>query len=45
MGNISFKAGQRVVWDKGAGKFTDEKLNAKYLMKDYHNGYKLPAIA
>ena len=45
MGNISFKTGQRVVWDKAAGKFTDEKLNQKYLMKEYHNGYKLPAIA
>jgi len=45
MGNISFKTGERVVWDKAAGKFTDEKLNQKYLMKEYHNGYKLPAIA
>ena len=45
LGNISFKTGERVVWDKAAGKFTDEKLNQKYLMKEYHNGYKLPAIA
>src|SRR5439155_4030885 len=41
MGNISFRSGQRVVWDKAAGKFTDEKLNKAYMMKEYHNGYKL----
>lgn len=44
MGNISFKSGQRVVWDKSAQRFTDEKLNNQYLMKEYHNGYKLPDI-
>jgi predicted dehydrogenase len=44
MGNISFRSGQRVVWDKVAEKFTDEKLNKQYLMKEYHNGYKLPDI-
>jgi hypothetical protein len=44
MGNISFRSGQRVVWDKAAEKFTDEKLNKQYLAKEYHNGYKLPDI-
>jgi predicted dehydrogenase len=44
MGNISFLSGQRVIWNKAAGKFTDEKLNQKYLMKAYHNGYKLPVV-
>jgi predicted dehydrogenase len=42
MGNISFRSGQRLVWDKAAGKFTDEKINNAYLMKEYHNGYRLP---
>lgn len=42
MGNISFRSGQRVVWNKAAGKFTDEQLNKQYLMSPYHNGYKLP---
>jgi hypothetical protein len=32
------------VWDKAAGKLTDEKLNKQYLMKEYHNGYKLPLM-
>lgn len=44
MGNISYRSGQRVAWDKAAEKFTDEKLNRQYLMKEYHNGYKLPVI-
>ncbi|MFL5789208.1 MAG: Gfo/Idh/MocA family protein [Flavisolibacter sp.] len=44
MGNISFRSGQRVVWDKASGKFTDNNLNKAYLMKEYHNGYKLPQI-
>lgn len=44
MGNISFRSGQRVVWDKEAGKFTDEKLNREYLLKEYYNGYKLPIV-
>jgi predicted dehydrogenase len=41
MGNISFLSGQRIVWDKAAEKFTDDSLNDKYMMKEYHNGYKL----
>jgi predicted dehydrogenase len=44
MGNVSFRSGQRVVWDKSAEKFADEKLNNQYMMKEYHNGYKLPDI-
>jgi len=44
MGNISFRSGQRVIWDKVAEKFTDDKLNRQYLMKEYENGYKLPIV-
>jgi predicted dehydrogenase len=44
MGNISFRSGQRLSWDAGAGQFTDAKINAGYLMKEYHNGYRLPTI-
>lgn len=44
MGNISFRTGQKVVWDKVAGKFTDDKTNEEYLMKAYHNGYALPVL-
>jgi predicted dehydrogenase len=42
MGNISFRSGQRLVWNKD--KFTDEKINREYLMKEYNNGYKLPKL-
>jgi predicted dehydrogenase len=44
MGNASFRSGQRLTWDAKAGKFTDEKINQEYLMKEYHNGYGLPVI-
>jgi len=45
LGNISYRSGQRVVWDKAKGRLTDDKLNKEYLMAKYHNGYKLPLIA
>ena len=41
MGNISFKSGQKLLWDKTKGAFTDEAINQQYLMKEYHNGYVL----
>jgi predicted dehydrogenase len=44
IGNISFRSDQRLNWDAAAGKFTDDKINAEYLMKEYHNGYQLPVI-
>ena len=44
MGNVSFRSGQRLAWDKPTGKFTDDSINTAYLMKEYHNGYKLPVV-
>jgi predicted dehydrogenase len=44
MGNITFRSGKPVVWDKPAGKFQDDLVNAKYMMKEYHNGYSLPKV-
>ncbi len=44
MGNISFRSGERVTWDKAKGVFTNDDLNKKYLAKEYHNGYKLPQV-
>ncbi len=44
MGNIAFRSGKRVAWDKAAGRFTDETINKEYLAKTYHNGYKLPTV-
>lgn len=44
MGNISFRSGKKLLWDKAKGSFTDEAINQQYLMKEYHNGYKLPKV-
>ncbi len=44
MGNISFRTGKKLVWDKSASKFADKKINEEFLMKEYHNGYKLPNL-
>ena len=42
MGNISFKTNQKLSWDPDNNKFFDSRVNDKYLMKEYYNGYKLP---
>lgn len=44
MGNIAFKSGKKLEWDAKKENFTDGAINSKYLMKEYHNGYKLPAV-
>lgn len=44
MGNIAFKSGKKLEWDAKKESFTDGAINSKYLMKEYHNGYKLPAV-
>ncbi len=44
MGNISYRTGKKLYWDKALSKFTDDAVNAAYLMKQYHNGYHLPKI-
>ena len=44
MGNIAFRSGKRLAWDKAAGKFTDEAVNKEYLAKAYHNGYSIPRL-
>ena len=42
MGNIAYRTGQKLFWDTSKNRFTDEAVNAQYLMKEYHNGYQLP---
>jgi predicted dehydrogenase len=41
MGNIAFKTGKKIYWDKEKGEFKDGDAN-KLLAATYHNGYKLP---
>lgn len=44
MGNIAFRSGEKLYWDKQKGRFTEKSINKKYLTAAYHNGYKLPSI-
>ncbi|GGN04185.1 NADH-dependent dehydrogenase [Dyadobacter beijingensis] len=44
MGNIAYRTGKKIYWDKEKGKFTDAEAN-KLIAKEYHNGYKLPSVS
>jgi predicted dehydrogenase len=44
MGNIAYRSGKKLEWDAAKERFTDEDINKKYLMKEYHNGYHLPKV-
>ena len=42
MGNISFRANQKLSWLAKKNQFDDPKINNAYLTKEYFNGYQLP---
>jgi hypothetical protein len=44
MGNIAYRSGEKLNWDADKKRFTNEAINKKYMMKEYHNGYKLPKV-
>ncbi|HET7116330.1 MAG TPA: gfo/Idh/MocA family oxidoreductase, partial [Hanamia sp.] len=44
MGNIAYRSGKKLEWDAAKEQFTDEAVNEEYMMKEYHNGYKLPKV-
>ncbi|MBL6665797.1 MAG: Gfo/Idh/MocA family oxidoreductase [Flavobacteriaceae bacterium] len=44
MGNISFRANQKLNWSAEKNQFEDPKINKAYLAKEYFNGYQLPKI-
>lgn len=44
MGNIAYRSGKKLEWNESASEFTDKAINKQYLMKEYHNGYKLPKV-
>ncbi len=44
MGNISFRSGKKLNWDKANARFTDASVNDEYFTKVYHNGYTLPKV-
>ncbi len=43
MGNIAYRTGKKIYWDKNASKFDDVGAN-KLLTKEYQNGYALPNV-
>jgi predicted dehydrogenase len=44
MGNISFRANQRLNWSAEKNQFDDAEINNTYLTKKYYNGYQLPIL-
>jgi predicted dehydrogenase len=44
MGNIAFRSGNKLQWNDADHAFTDKNVNKQYMMKEYHNGYKLPKV-
>jgi len=44
MGNIAYRSEKKLEWDSEKERFTDEGINKKYIMKEYHNGYILPKV-
>ena len=43
MGNIAYKTGKKLFWDKQKDQFTDSEAN-KLITPTYHNNFKLPKI-
>lgn len=43
MGNIAYRVGKKIYWDKAKGRFTDEDANT-YLAAKYHNGFSIPKV-
>lgn len=41
MGNIAYRTGNKIYWDKDRQRFKDKESN-RLLVAGYHNGYRLP---
>ncbi|MEM9362829.1 MAG: Gfo/Idh/MocA family oxidoreductase [Bacteroidota bacterium] len=41
MGNVAYKTGNRIYWDKEKNRFTEENAN-QFLKATYHNGWEVP---
>lgn len=44
MGNIAYKTGQKLYWDKTAGKFKNNDAANELIEAKYHNGWELPVL-
>ena len=43
MGNIAYRTGKKIYWNKSKNKFMEEEAN-QYLTAKYHNGYTIPRV-
>ena len=43
MGNVAYRTGKKLYWDKTKREFTDGQAN-RFLAATYHNGYQLPVV-
>lgn len=43
MGNIAYKTGEKIYWEKDKNQFTSPKAN-QMITADYHNGWKMPNL-
>ena len=43
MGNIAFRTGKKIYWDKEKRSFNDIEADS-FIRPKYHNGWKLPLI-
>jgi len=44
MGNVAFKTGRKVYWDKVKGEFIDDQEANNLRSVTYHNGWKMPKV-
>lgn len=44
MGNIAYKAGQKIYWDADKGNFEDFEAANELIKAKYHNGWMLPEV-
>jgi hypothetical protein len=44
MGNIAYKTGEKIYWDKDKNQFKNNKQANKLLKANYHNGWELPKV-
>jgi predicted dehydrogenase len=43
MGNIAYRTGKKLLWDRAKRQFTDAEAN-RLITPQYHNGFSLPAV-
>ena len=43
MGNIAYKTGRKIYWDKATNSFKNDKDANALIKAHYHNGWKLPS--